>query len=645
MFICAKLFSTEYPNQLGSIEGSFIAISRYTIDHFGDLKWWPLWFCGMPYRDVYGPVLHNLVALVAVALKISPALAFHKTVALFYCLGPVTLFWMVYRFSGSLARGFWSGLLYSLLSPAAIVIPAIRNDVGGMWHLRRLYNLVVYGESPHIASLALMPLVLIALDAAIRRGKLVYYPVSAVALAVLVLTNITGSVGFGIVLAAYLFAMPSDLWTRSALQIAAIGLLAYGLAAPWIPPSSVQLILANSQHSAGGYYPFTARHVLYAVLILAGAALLYGAFTRFHVRPFTRFALFLTYFAGAIALPAFWWKIAIIPQPERFQLEFEMGCCLALAACGVPVSSGPWKKLTLSILAVLSLAAIVNAGHFARGLIQPVDVRNTIEYKEARWFDANMSGKRVFAPGSVSFWMNVFTDTPQVAGCCDQGMPDFQRWIALYTIYRSENAGSRDAEISLLWLQAYGAHAVGISNVGAREWYKPFVNPTKFDGVLPVLWRDGGDVIYRVPQRSDSLAHVIRPMQVITRAPRHGLDIDPLRPYVAAINDPTLPLAPMRWRASSSAEIATQLRAGDLVSVQVTYNPGWHAFVNGAERRVESDALGMLIVHPDCTGPCTIDLSYDGGREVRAARTIAVAVACLFLLLGPIWARIRTTYR
>jgi hypothetical protein len=640
VFICAKLFSTEYLNQLGSIEGSFIAISRYTVDHFGDLKWWPLWFCGMPYHDVYGPVLHNLVALVAVVLKISPALAFHKTVALFYCLGPVTLLWMVYRLSGSLACGLWSGLLYSLISPAAILIPAIRNDVGGMWHLRRLYNLVVYGESPHIASLALMPLVLIALDAAIRRGRPVHYALSAIMLAALALTNVTGLVGCAMVLAAYILAMPQahSLW--SMLRIALIALLAYGLAIPWLPPSTIRLIIANSQRSQGSYYPF--RFVPF-VLAAAVAATLYVVCTRLRLNAFLRFALLLTFIAAVITLPSFLGKIAIVPQPERFQLELEMGCCLA---AGFALSKLP-KVAPATILAALCLVALVHNRNFASRLIQPLDVRNTVEYREAKWFDQNMSGRRVFAPGSVSFWVNVFTDTPQLGGCCDQGVPNWQQRVALHTIYTGQNLGPRDGEISLQWLEAYGVHAIGVSGAGSREWYKPFGNPNKFEGLLPALWRDGGDVIYGVPQRSESLAHVIHESEVVSREPVDGSDVAPLRPYVAALNDPNMPLASMRWTSQSSATIAADLGAGDVLSVQVTYEPGWHALVSGSGRRIESDALGMMVIHPGCTGRCTVEIFYDGGSEMRIA-TIARLISLtvwLLLLLGPAWARIRTTYR
>ena len=629
MFVCAKLFSIEYLNQLGSIEGSFIAISRYAVGHFPDLKWWPLWFGGMPYQDVYGPVLHHLVALVAIVLKISPALAFHQTIALLYCAGPVTLCCMAHRLSGSLACGFWSGLLYSVISPAAILLPAVGADVGGMWNLRRLYNLIVYGESPHMAALALIPIALVTIDALIRRGRPWHYVTCASALAAMALTNVTGLVGFALLLIAYLFAMPQARSSAALLRLALVAALAYGLAMPWLPPSTVGVIVNNAQHSQGTYYPFRFLPLVLALVIT-------GVCARLPLNPFLRFALLATLVTAAIVLPAFWWKIDILPQPERFQLELEMGCCLA---AGFGLSKLP-RKWPSAILGALCLLALVHDRAFASHLIQPIDIRKTIEYQEARWFDANMGGRRVFAPGSVSFWMNIFTDTPQFGGCCDQGVPTWEQRVALYTIYTGQNLGPRDAEISLLWLQAYGVHAIGMSRKGSREWYKAFGNPDKFEGVLFVLWEDDSDVVYRVPLYSDSLAHVIRESQRIARAPVDGSDVAPLRPYVAALNDPNLPQASMRWTSAHSATIAADLQPGDLVSVQVTYNPGWHALVNDARRAIESDPLGMMIVHPQCTGHCTVKMFYDGGTEMRIANAAGLSSLALCLLL-----LIRTAYK
>ncbi len=603
LVVCGKLFGVEYLNQLGSIEGSFIAISRYAIDHFPNLKWWPLWFTGMPYHSVYGPALPHLVALLAVVLKISPALAFHKTVALFYCLGPVTFFWMATRLSSSIAVGFWSGLLYSVISPAAILIPAIARDIGGMWHLRRLYNLIAYGESPHIAALALMPLAMVAIDAAIRRGRIGHFVLAAISIAAVALTNVTGTVGLAILVVAYFLSAPS----RIALaRIAIIAALAYALVIPWLPPSTIRLILANSQHSLGTTYPI---RFLPIIAIVALAAIC----SRLPFNTFLRFAFLTTAIAAMIVLPAFLWNINIVPQPERFQLEFEMGFCL-LVALGIA------RLRYRAVIASLCLAALISDYRFATRLIQPIDIRKTIEYQEAKWFDQNMGGRRVFAPGSISFWMNVFTDTPQLGGCCDQSVPNFEQRVALYTLYSGQNLGPREAEISLLWLQAYGVHAVGVSRKGSREFYKPFANPDKFEGVLFVLWENDSDVVYRVPLYSDSLAHVITESQRITRAPTDGSDVAPLLPYVAAINDPQAPRADLQWTTSSRGTIDAELRPGDLVSVQITYDPGWRAVVNGHQRPIDSDGLGMMILRPDCSGHCTVELNYDGGLFRTAYR-------------------------
>src|SRR5207245_273332 len=114
------------------------------------------------------------------------------------------------------------------------------------------------------------------------------------------------------------------------------------------------------------------------------------------------------------------------------------------------------------------------------------------------------------------------------------GVSNFESRIALYTIYTGQNAGTHDAEISILWLKAFGAHAVAVSGPRSTEPFKPLVNPPKFDGVLKELWRDGDDAIYEVPHRSASLAHVIDRSSVISRAPAQGLDVEPLMPYITA---------------------------------------------------------------------------------------------------------------
>src|ERR1019366_6992874 len=140
--------------------------------------------------------------------------------------------------------------------------------------------------------------------------------------------------------------------------------------------------------------------------------------------------------------------------------------------------------------------------------------------------------------------------------------------------------------------------------------YRAFANPRKFDGFLPVLWRDGDDAIYEVPSRSASLAHVTPAAAVPARTPIHGLDIAPVEPYVAALDDPQYPLATFQWKGMSQAEIRATVDRGQVIAVQVTYEPGWEAWANGRRQTVRGDAIGLMVIKPERTGPCQISLRY-----------------------------------
>jgi hypothetical protein len=316
----------------------------------------------------------------------------------------------------------------------------------------------------------------------------------------------------------------------------------------------------------------------------------------------------------------------------------EMG----FAALAVYPVAFAWERGKRAVRVFLALALAFGAAvqfqsyrRYAWEMTRPVRIENTIEYREAQWFDRNMAGARVFAPGSVAIWMNVFTDSPQMVGCCDQGVPSLEHRIAFYTVYVRDQAGAREAEYSLLWLKAYGAAAVGVSGPRSREYFKPYSTPTKFEGVLPVLWRDGDDVIYQVTPAPHSLAHLIRADEEVRRAPVHGLDIEPLRPFVAAVEDQSRPFARFEWKSAHEGRIDAQMRPGDLLSVQISYAPGWHAQANGLDVPVRRDALGLIVVEPHCSDTCRVNLTYDGGTEAlwtRVAQWVGVVLCAMWLL-------------
>jgi hypothetical protein len=170
---------------------------------------------------------------------------------------------------------------------------------------------------------------------------------------------------------------------------------------------------------------------------------------------------------------------------------------------------------------------------------------------------------------------------------------------------------------------------VGGPNSG--EFWRPFRHPEIYAGVLEKAWSEGDDAIYLVPQRSASLAHVMTREELVREAPPSGADIEPLQAYVAALDDPLRPIAEFRWWNRNAAEIRVNVEREQLLSVQITYHPGWHATVDGSPRRVFSDAIGQVVIEPECAGRCTVELFHDGGLEalITGWLSILALLGCL----------------
>jgi len=69
------------------------------------------------------------------------------------------------------------------------------------------------------------------------------------------------------------------------------------------------------------------------------------------------------------------------------------------------------------------------------------------------------------------------------------------------------------------------------------------------------------------------------------------------------------------------------------VSVQINHATGWKATVEGRAQPVSRDGLGLLVIQPDCSGPCEIELVYDGGLERQATRAASI-LAMIGVLAG-----------
>jgi len=610
---------------MGSTAGAFIAISRWAMQHWNDLSWYPLWFTGMPFFQIYQPGLHLTVAFMATLFHLTPQHAYHLVNAAIYCVEPVTLFWLCYRVTGSRGYALAAGLAYSLISPSAFLSSMVRQQAGGLWLARRYQTIVYYGDGPHNAVLLLIPLAILCLHKTAVERRRWHFPLASALIAAILLTNWPGTVGFAMAVAAYILSRVGERPGIHWGTLIAVGLVSYLLACRWIPPAMLASVFSNAQQSDG-----TTLGGMHVISLFAVACALLGLhllLERIQVDRWLRFFVYFAMISGIVVLARVWAGVNLLPQGHRFQLEME----LALVAAVVFLARRQLLRLPQSartiviVLFVFACAVqIRNYRQYARAQTQPLNVEESIEYRMAKWFEANIPGQRVFAPGSVSIWMDAFADVPQIAGCCDQGVPSFSHRLAYYTLYSAQNAGDRYIPIALQWLKAYGAKAIAVTGPGGKEFWKPYARPEAFRGALPELWREGDDVIYRVPDAPQSLAHVIQPSDLVEKTPIHGLDTAAVARYVNAI---TRSQAEFRWTNPHQAHIQAEVLEGAVISVQISYDPSWRVTVNGKALRTSKDALGLLVVEPDCTGSCSFDLQFRSGGWMQWAPLLGIVLA------------------
>jgi hypothetical protein len=584
-----RLYKIEFSRFMGSIEGAYIGISRHILASGWDLGWWNAWYGGMPFENTYPPLLHILVAIAAWAGHISAARSHHIVTALFFSFGPVTAYWAARKITGKAAESFLAALLYSVIAPSGCLIPAIAVDMNGPWNLRRLQALVVYGDGPHIAALTLLPLAIFLLVHALEKRRAFWDLIAALAMAAVTLTNWLGSFSLAVMMACLLVRR------RDWIRAASIGAYAYAIASPWLLPSLIKTIQFNAQ-TVGGDFRSTSTRVLWFLPCAAIALILLRK-----VSVFIKFALI----TGVLTLLRSYFDYDIVPQADRYHLEMDLGIIFGGALLTAKMIPSRARTAVACGVLLFCGAQALRLRYYARGIINGIDITETVEYQSADWFTRNMPGERIMAPGSISFWLNAFSDSPQLGGGFENGNISWENRVARYYI----GTGTEVSNV-VLWLQALGVHGVETTGPRSKEVFKDFADARKFDGVLEQVWRSEDDTIFRVP--GDSLAHVMPKSALVTKPPDNGLDIAGVKRYVDAFDHP----AKVTWPASSRAVLEATVEPGQVISFQQNFHKGWHSSTG----TISQDGLGFMIVDPACTGKCRIELTFDGGREMLAAK-------------------------
>ncbi len=632
-YICRDLFRnpTAYMN---SMQGFWVALARHAGYSWLQPNWWPYWDCGMPFEFTYAPLIPAATRAWAALSGVPHALALQSITGVVYCLVPVTLFVMCWRLTRAPGYAFVTALFYSLTAPTQLLAPDAEFSWKHFWDARRIYALAAWDDTPHIAALALLPLVILFLAASYRRRRLCYYIPAALLIALMAAASEFGPIEVAMAAVCLLFAMRAD-WRRNITITAGIGIMAYALVAPFLSPSRLWAIIGTSGDGRDAGLAIGS----FTALAVAGIgwALLWQYLPRWTKDWRLQFFAYFAYLTSSVPLLAAYLHRQFLPQPVRYKFEMELALAPLLVFALRPWFERARRPMQLAfVFLLLALAAeqIASHRHFARAILRPADATEAIEYRASVWAEQNLHGTRVMLPGSIARWANAFTDVVQLSGSSWSTAPNPVQQRGVNAVYNGGATSEEDARVSLLWMKAYGAGAVAISGPHSQEYWKPYSHPAKFEGVLPVLWRADDVTIYRVPLRTESLAHVAPREAIVAHAPMRPSDTGEIQKYVLALDDPDLPVAEAQWEGSNHLIVRTTANQGQSISLQVSWHPGWHARVGSRAIPVRKDGLGLLWVDPSCNGPCEVRFNYDGGWELRLGRYLSFAAMLALVVVS-----------
>ncbi len=589
----------------GSIESGYAGISRFFADHPNPWGWNPYMYCGLAAHNTYLPGPPYAVAAAMWAKPQWPALRAYRTVTgIFACLGPVTLFLFLWYATQSPLWSFLAALAYSLCSPSYDLFTTIDRDRGLLPIPWRLHVMLKYGEGPHNMGLMLFPLALIGVMEA-RKGGFPRIFLGAVGLAAVAVTHWIAAFALAIACLLLLVSNRAGFW-----NIAAAGVLGYGLVCFWLTPEFVKTVAFNWPQDAFGY-KLLAKQRLALGLIVAVALGIWLAFRRFPRYQYLCWATMCFVVFAGFAESHYAYGADAIPEARRYALEMELFLVVAVAEwlrVGWKAGGGVNRFCVLLVMTPLVLQGLPQARRFLTVGYQEWQLRpveSTVEWKLAEWLDRHHYQGRVHVSGGLRFRLNSWFNVPQTNGTFDSGLLNRAPLNFDYRFRSMVGATpGKEREHSLRSLQAMGVEYVVVHGPESEEYYRDIKEPGRFEALFEKVYESGGDRVYRVPFRS--LAHLLQ----LTEQPAswdpafHDL-------YNAALNDPARPALKVEWQGTDRVRIRGPLAmGGQVVQWMTSYDTGWTAQARGKPIPLKPDAMGFITFQPQPGDIIDVQLQY-----------------------------------
>lgn len=573
------------------VESSYIKEGWPALRTIGE-EWYPFWYLGVPFRYLGGPVVPLLLSGLHHFLpKLTLFDLYFLLTAFFWLFGGVSLSLLVKKLGQKTAVAFLAGLVF-LIGPY-------------------LPFLFPYTDSLYLIGFSFLPLILffyfeILKKWSVRKGIFLSVLIGLV----LLISNLILPALLVGMLSLYL---PTASWGSMEKQLkrtAVILAMGFVFATFWYGPYYWFHLWSVPSFAGKGLGSVA------SLLIKLGSALIPILLATFSVKQFRKrdnllfnFAFFWFFIFGFLTLMRFLSDPDFWQDWSGYALELQMGGAILLAIMInwlLQASRRPviLRTLFLSGLVVALVLPWIFAPQKFLGLRK--DIQNSAEERLGSWLAENVkSNERVYLSGTDAFWLNAFFDVSQLRGGVDQGATHPFWAKASYEIREGT-----DGKLAVNWLKALGISYLVVHEKESADYYHDFKQPEKFKKTsdLTEVLRERGEVVYKVKGASPARAVNLKAFEEL-KMPKDGENRPPVSAYV---NQFVRPLEVM-WLKPNEILLRGEIKAGEGISLAVTYDPRWKGIVSGqkSELKKEKDILGNLLLMPEYNGSFEIRLRYN----------------------------------
>lgn len=594
-----------------SIEGAHLVNAAWILENGGE--WNNLWYFGFPAHLTYPPLLPNLIALIADNFDLTVSHAYRITVGVLIWLIPLG----IYLFTRELTKRKTIAVLASLMfivmpNIAYFIIPEVQTTPAAMgWIPYHWVVLAQYGEGPHLSAILFMLLAATFFLRSLDCRSKINVVATATFLALTMLTNLFA--GFALILILVIlqlgrmFVYVFDLnWRRMGL----IGLLAYGITAFAFDYTFIKSILLSGYvhpENTMNWPPFLVVFFVLLFLIAPITLLVYHQVAgKDKYYPILTMIMWTGLFL-LVAVVYYYFDFNLVTQPNRYLHEAQIGAVI-LVAMGMTYlidnaqnTFEEEERFTKHLLLTLGIFTFILAPSYnylknPHWIIQPQSMDHTYEKQMAERLHEIVDiqrEERVYLTGTPAFWLNVFSDVPQIRGGADNAQPAPVWADASYLINKSDNENLTKA-----WLNLLNVKYILVNYPESGTYYVDYENFDRFTNWTVVEeFAEGGFKLYKVPDGNLSVFTVVKTEE-----------LDELTP----LDDPAkvLKLAELFNRSDNSRLgyeklsnghyqlIASDIEPNESIVFKMNYDERWQASMNDNHFEIRTVGPNFMAINP-----------------------------------------------